>query len=75
MVYRLLKDAEVFDVKLSKIDGFGDIGKSVMEVIKARKVAEQQPPTAAPASKEPEQKVPPAAPVEQSGADKTVGQQ
>lgn len=52
---RLLKDAELFDARLGKLDGFGDIGRNVVETIKARNVVAEPPPPPPP-SKEPEQK-------------------
>ena len=33
---RLLRDAEAFESKLSKVDGFGDIGKEILGVVKAK---------------------------------------
>lgn len=33
---KLLRDAECFDVRLSKIEGFGDIGKEVLAVVHAK---------------------------------------
>ncbi|GAB7347050.1 hypothetical protein MBLNU459_g3190t1 [Dothideomycetes sp. NU459] len=36
---RLLQDAELFDARLGKIDGFGDIGRTVVEAVKAKPIA------------------------------------
>lgn len=33
---RLLRDADAFESKLSKVDGFGDIGKEIVGVVKAK---------------------------------------
>jgi len=35
---RLVKDAELFDARLNKIAGFEDIGKSLVEQIKAKTI-------------------------------------
>lgn len=37
-MYRLLRDAELFESRLSKIDGFGDIGAHVCELVKEKVV-------------------------------------
>ncbi|KAF2455449.1 Vps54-like protein-domain-containing protein [Lineolata rhizophorae] len=51
---RLLRDAEHFDAKLSKIDGAGDIGNYIINIVKGKKVAEAPPPPPPPSSKETE---------------------
>ncbi|KAL2841339.1 Vps54-like protein-domain-containing protein [Aspergillus pseudodeflectus] len=50
---RLRRDAEHFQAKLSKIDGFGDLGERLLELVDKKKIEymEQQP-TAAPAPAE-----------------------
>lgn len=52
---RLLKDAQLFDSKLSKIDGFGDMGKTLVDVVGAKTVVQEKqdlPPSSAPQSKD-----------------------
>jgi vacuolar protein sorting-associated protein 54 len=39
---RLLKDAQLFDSKLSKIDGFGDMGKTLVDVVGAKTVVQEK---------------------------------
>lgn len=34
-----MRDAELFDSRLSKIDGFGDIGRSVLGTAKAKAIS------------------------------------
>ncbi|KAI5270836.1 Vps54-domain-containing protein [Aureobasidium subglaciale] len=40
---RLLKDAQLFDSKLSKIDGFGDMGKTLVDAVGAKTVIQEKP--------------------------------
>ncbi|KEQ95132.1 hypothetical protein AUEXF2481DRAFT_40399 [Aureobasidium subglaciale EXF-2481] len=40
---RLLKDAQLFDLKLSKIDGFGDMGKTLVDAVGAKAVIQEKP--------------------------------
>jgi hypothetical protein len=35
---RMLQDAEVFQSRLSKLDGFGDIGDHIVSVVKSKRV-------------------------------------
>ena len=52
---RLLKDAQLFDSKLSKIDGFGDMGKTLVDVVGAKTVVQEKqdlPPPSAPQPKD-----------------------
>ena len=35
---RLLRDAQLFDTRLGKIDGFGDIGRILVDQVKAKTV-------------------------------------
>ena len=35
---RLLRDAELFETKLNKIDGFGDTGTKIIDIVKERSV-------------------------------------
>lgn len=37
-VVRLLRDAELFDTKLNKIDGFGDVGTKIIDIVKSKNV-------------------------------------
>lgn len=53
-VYRLLRDAELFDARLGKINGFGDIGKNVIDTVKAKSVAEKTTPLPAAAAAAPD---------------------
>jgi vacuolar protein sorting-associated protein 54 len=39
---RLLKDAQLFDSKLGKIDGFGDMGKTLINVVSAKAVVQEK---------------------------------
>jgi vacuolar protein sorting-associated protein 54 len=39
---RLLKDAQLFDSKLGKIDGFGDMGKTLIKVVTAKAVVQEK---------------------------------
>ncbi|THZ00024.1 Vps54-domain-containing protein [Aureobasidium pullulans] len=39
---RLLKDAQLFDSKLSKIDGFGDMGKTLIDAVSAKTVVQEK---------------------------------
>lgn len=36
---RLQRDAEYFQSKLSKIDGFGDLGERLLELVKQKSIA------------------------------------
>lgn len=47
---RLLRDAELFDAKLSKIDGAGDIGSYVANIAKNKKVDDTAPASASTAN-------------------------
>ncbi|KAI5200354.1 Vps54-domain-containing protein [Aureobasidium subglaciale] len=40
---RLLKDAQLFDSKLSKIDGFGDMGKTLVDAVGTKTVIQEKP--------------------------------
>ena len=48
-MYRLLRDAEYFEQKLGKIDGIGDTGTYLVNIVKEKNVA-VPPPTSAPAT-------------------------
>ncbi|KAH0366413.1 GARP complex component, partial [Aureobasidium melanogenum] len=39
---RLLKDAQLFDSKLGKIDGFGDMGKTLINAVEAKTVVQEK---------------------------------
>ncbi|KAG9991992.1 GARP complex component, partial [Aureobasidium melanogenum] len=64
---RLLKDAQLFDSKLGKIDGFGDMGKTLIDAVEAKTVVQEKqdlPPPPPPQAKEITNEKPlPAAPV------------
>ncbi|KAI4719541.1 Vps54-domain-containing protein [Aureobasidium sp. EXF-10727] len=52
---RLLKDAQLFDSKLSKIDGFGDMGKTLIDAVGAKTVVQEKqdlPPPPPPQTKD-----------------------
>lgn len=53
---RLLKDAQLFDSKLSKIAGFNDMGKTLIEAVNAKPVTEEKPAAAAPSLPEKDKK-------------------
>lgn len=53
---RLLKDAQLFDSKLSKIAGFNDMGKTLIEAVNAKTVTEEKPVAAAPSLPETDKK-------------------
>ena len=38
LLNRLLKDAELFDARLGKIGGFADIGRALVEQVKAKSI-------------------------------------
>ncbi|KAL9087237.1 MAG: hypothetical protein Q9165_006731 [Trypethelium subeluteriae] len=40
---RLLRDAELFETKLNKIDGFGDIGINIIDIVKSKPVESSEP--------------------------------
>ncbi|KAF1986502.1 Vps54-domain-containing protein [Aulographum hederae CBS 113979] len=56
---RLLRDAEFFDARIGKIDGGGDVGRALIDIVKAKKIAGAPGPTttAAPASDDTPQKI------------------
>jgi vacuolar protein sorting-associated protein 54 len=64
---RLLKDAQLFDSKLGKIDGFGDMGKTLIDAVEAKTVVQEKqdlPPPPPPQAEEITNEKPlPAAPV------------
>jgi vacuolar protein sorting-associated protein 54 len=58
---RLRRDAEYFQAKLSKIDGFGDLGERLLELVDKKKIeyVEQQPaPAPVPAEETPSKEPP-----------------
>ncbi|KAI4751367.1 Vps54-domain-containing protein [Aureobasidium sp. EXF-3400] len=50
---RLLKDGQLFDSKLSKIDGFGDMGKTLIDVVGAKTVVQEKQGLPAPSATQP----------------------
>ncbi|KAJ9660627.1 hypothetical protein H2201_006885 [Coniosporium apollinis] len=53
---RLLRDAEFFDARLGKVEGAGNIGAHLIDVVKNKKIAEASGPPAATASNQSEMK-------------------
>jgi len=37
-VCRLLRDAQLFETKLNQIDGFGDTGKRIIDIVKNKSI-------------------------------------
>jgi vacuolar protein sorting-associated protein 54 len=48
---RLLRDASALDARLSKVDGFGQIGQDIVAIVKAKMTTEQKPSEDKPDSK------------------------
>ncbi len=48
----MLRDAEFFRARLSKLDGASDIGDYIVSIVNAKTVAEQQAPSVEPTSDE-----------------------